>query len=37
MHVSVIEAGHNEVAAEIDDLGLWAFEFLNVLRWNRRR
>src|SRR4029077_10774802 len=30
MHVSVVEAGHDEMAAEIDDLGFGAFKLLNV-------
>src|ERR1051326_5794046 len=31
MHVSVIEAGHHEMPAEIDDLGLGAFKFLDFI------
>src|SRR4051812_5180618 len=29
MHVRVIKAGHHKLAAEVDDLSLWAFELLN--------
>ena len=30
MHVCIIETGHNEVAAEIDDLGLGSLQFANL-------
>src|SRR5579872_3944469 len=30
MQVGVVESRHHEVTAEVDHLGLWPFEFLNI-------